>query len=33
VNIFKPESNKVIQEKFYFLMDSLSDRDIFTKES
>ncbi|HEM2516461.1 TPA: DUF1831 domain-containing protein [Streptococcus suis] len=33
VNIFKPESNKVIQEKFYFLMDSLIDRDIFTKES
>ncbi|HEL1703376.1 TPA: DUF1831 domain-containing protein [Streptococcus suis] len=33
VNIFKPESNKVIQEKFYFLMDSLIDRDIFTKEA
>lgn len=32
VNIFKPEINKVIQEKFYFLMDSLVDRDIFTKK-
>jgi len=32
VNIFKAENNKVIQEKFYFLMDSLVDRDIFTKE-
>lgn len=31
VDIFKPESNKVIQEKFYFLMDSLVDRGIFTK--
>ncbi|MCA9760437.1 MAG: DUF1831 domain-containing protein [Streptococcus sp.] len=32
VNIFKAENNKVIQEKFYFLMDSLVDRDIFIKE-
>ncbi|HEM5491187.1 TPA: DUF1831 domain-containing protein [Streptococcus suis] len=32
VNIFKANGNKVIQEKFYFLMDSLIDRDIFTKE-
>lgn len=32
VNIFKSEANKVIQEKFYFLMDSLVERDIFTKE-
>ncbi|TCD46402.1 cysteine desulfurase [Streptococcus sp. X16XC17] len=32
VNIFKNDSNKVIQEKFYFLMDSLVDRDIFTKK-
>lgn len=31
VNIFKPDGNKVIQEKFYFLMDSLVDREIFTK--
>ncbi|HEL2574954.1 TPA: DUF1831 domain-containing protein [Streptococcus suis] len=33
INIFKPGSNPVIQEKFYFLMDSLVDRDIFTKEA
>lgn len=33
VNIFKSTENKVIQEKFYFLMDSLIDRDIFTKEA
>lgn len=33
VNIFKPGSNAVIQEKFYFLMDSLVDREIFTKEA
>ncbi|HFI0042053.1 TPA: DUF1831 domain-containing protein [Streptococcus suis] len=32
VNIFKENGNKVIQEKFYFLMDSLVDRDLFTKE-
>lgn len=33
VNIFKADGNKVIQEKFYFLMDSLVDRDIFTKKA
>lgn len=32
VDIFKADGNAVIQEKFYFLMDSLVDRDIFTKE-
>ncbi len=32
VDIFKPAANTVIQEKFYFLMDSLVDREIFTKE-
>lgn len=32
VDIFKEGTNPVIQEKFYFLMDSLVDRDIFTKE-
>ena len=32
VNIFKPEELHIIQEKFYFLMDSLVERDIFTKE-
>lgn len=31
VNIFKSEDNKILQEKFYFLMDSLVERDIFTK--
>lgn len=31
VNIFKEGSNPVVQEKFYFLMDSLVDREIFTK--
>ena len=31
-NIFKSESQKIIQEKFYFLMDSLVERDIFIKE-
>lgn len=31
INIFKPDANAVIQEKFYFLMDSLVDREIFTK--
>ncbi|MER0122667.1 DUF1831 domain-containing protein [Streptococcus sp. ZJ93] len=33
IDIFKAGGNAVIQEKFYFLMDSLVDRDIFTKES
>ena len=32
VNIFKSESQKIVQEKFYFLMDSLVERDIFIKE-
>ena len=32
VNIFKSESQKIIREKFYFLMDSLVERDIFIKE-
>ena len=32
VNIFKENGSKVIQEKFYFLMDSLVDREFFTKE-
>lgn len=31
VNIFKENANPVIQEKFYFLMESLVDREIFTK--
>ncbi|MDO4871781.1 MAG: DUF1831 domain-containing protein [Candidatus Saccharibacteria bacterium] len=32
VDIFKSENHKIIQEKFYFLMDSLVERDIFIKE-
>ena len=32
VNIFKSETNQIIQEKFYFLMDSLVERGIFTKQ-
>ncbi|MFC5630612.1 MULTISPECIES: DUF1831 domain-containing protein [Streptococcus] len=31
VNIFKNEEHKIMQDKFYFLMDSLVERDIFTK--
>ncbi|MGT2911828.1 DUF1831 domain-containing protein [Streptococcus cameli] len=31
VNIFKNQERTVIQEKFYFLMESLVDREIFTK--
>ena len=31
VNIFKSEDHHIHQEKFYFLMDSLVERDIFTK--
>ncbi|EHJ51835.1 DUF1831 domain-containing protein [Streptococcus macacae] len=31
VNIFNSEDNRILQEKFYFLMDSLVDRDIFVK--
>ncbi|MGT2932632.1 DUF1831 domain-containing protein [Streptococcus catagoni] len=33
VNIFKSDKHKILQDKFYFLMDSLVERDIFTKES
>ena len=32
VNIIKSEDNHIIQEKFYFLMDSLVERGIFTKQ-
>ena len=32
VNIFKSEDNHIIQEKFYFLMDSLVERGIFTEQ-
>ncbi|MFC3931668.1 DUF1831 domain-containing protein [Streptococcus dentapri] len=32
VNIFKSDKMNIIQDKFYFLMDSLVERDIFTKE-
>ena len=32
VNIFKSEENHIIQGKFYFLMDSLVERDIFEKK-
>lgn len=31
IDIFKANSNPVIQQKFYFLMDSLVERDIFNK--
>ncbi|EHI74302.1 DUF1831 domain-containing protein [Streptococcus tangpeifui] len=31
VNIFKSDKTAIIQDKFYFLMDSLVERDIFTK--
>lgn len=31
VNIFKSDEHKILQEKFYFLMDSLVDRQIFEK--
>ncbi|MEY8462033.1 DUF1831 domain-containing protein [Streptococcus merionis] len=31
VDIFKPDANSVIQQKFFFLMDSLVERDIFNK--
>ncbi|EFR45366.1 DUF1831 domain-containing protein [Streptococcus pseudoporcinus] len=33
VNIFKSEKHKILQDKFYFLMDSLVERDIFTKKA
>ena len=32
VNIFKSEANHIIQEKFYFLMNSLVERGIFIKK-
>ncbi|EHI69609.1 DUF1831 domain-containing protein [Streptococcus ictaluri] len=32
VNIFKSEDNKILQDKFYFLMDSLVERDVFIKK-
>ncbi len=31
VDIFKSEETHIHQEKFYFLMDSLVERDVFTK--
>ncbi|MGT2771358.1 DUF1831 domain-containing protein [Streptococcus marimammalium] len=31
VNIFKSDDHKILQEKFYFLMNSLVDREIFEK--
>ena len=31
VNIFKNKDLKILQDKFYFLMDSLVERDVFTK--
>ncbi len=31
VNIFKSKDHNILQEKFYFLMDSLVERDVFTK--
>lgn len=31
VNIFKSEKHAIIQQKFYFLMDSLVEREIFEK--
>ncbi|GFH40921.1 DUF1831 domain-containing protein [Pseudolactococcus insecticola] len=32
INIFKSVDNKIIQDKFYFQLDALVDRNIFTKE-
>lgn len=32
VNIFKSEDHKILQDKFYFLMDSLVEREVFIKE-
>ncbi|MDR0690775.1 MAG: DUF1831 domain-containing protein [Streptococcaceae bacterium] len=31
VNIFKDEKNKIIQDKFYFLLDGLVERDVLLK--
>lgn len=33
VNIFKSDDHQIIQDKFYFLMNSLVERDIFIKEA
>lgn len=32
VNLFKSADHKILQDKFYFLMDSLVERGIFTKK-
>ncbi|EHJ56086.1 hypothetical protein HMPREF9318_00325 [Streptococcus urinalis FB127-CNA-2] len=32
VNIFKSDKHKILQDKFYFLMDSLVERGIFDKK-
>ena len=32
VNIFKNEDHHILQEKFYFLMQSLVDRNVFEQE-
>ncbi|MEQ9763802.1 DUF1831 domain-containing protein [Streptococcus jiangjianxini] len=32
VNIFKSDDHKILQDKFYFLMDSLVERQVFTKK-
>ncbi|MDR1605541.1 MAG: DUF1831 domain-containing protein [Streptococcaceae bacterium] len=31
INIFKSEATQILQEKFYFQLDALVDRDIFVK--
>ncbi|MFS1663672.1 DUF1831 domain-containing protein [Streptococcus sp. zg-JUN1979] len=33
VNIFKDSKHRILQDKFYFLMDSLVERQVFTKKS
>lgn len=33
VNIFKSSDHKILQDKFYFLMDSLVERGIFDKQA
>ncbi|WP_242258199.1 DUF1831 domain-containing protein [Streptococcus thoraltensis] len=32
VNIFKSDDHKILQDKFYFLMDSLVERQVFIKK-
>jgi len=32
INIFKNEDHHILQEKFYFLMQSLVDRQVFEQE-